>query len=118
MDFFKSDESLVIVAFLHIALLLFKKPIRLLQETTALFPQLTEIVKSFKCKILQRQNSNFFGTTTADLLRCIDDERAEVLKPSFQDFYTISLEYVDKWFYIENHPTHINWTFLRDQTVR
>ena len=118
MDFFKSDESLVIVAFLHSALLLFKKPILLLQETTALFPQLTEIVESFKCKILQRQNSNFFGATTADLLRCIDDERAEVLKSSFQDFYTITLEYVDKWFHIENHPTHTNWTLLRDQTVR
>ena len=59
-----------------------------------------------------------FGATTADLLRCIDDERAEVLKSSFQDFYTISLEYVDKWFQIENHPTHTNWTLLRDQTIR
>ena len=87
MDFFKSDEFLVVVAFLHSALLLFKKPILLLQETTALFPQLTEIVESFKCKILQRQNSNSLGATTADLLRCIDDERAEVLKSSFQDFY-------------------------------
>ena len=56
--------------------------------------------------------------TTADLLRCINDERAEVLKSSFQDFYTISLEYVDKWFHIENHPTHTNWTLLRDQTIR
>ena len=60
IDFFKSGESLVVVTFLHSALLLFKKPILLLQETTALFPELTEIVESFKCKILQRQNSNFF----------------------------------------------------------
>ena len=59
MDFFKSGESLVVVTFLHSALLLFKKPILLLQETTALFPELTEIVESFKCKILQRQNSIF-----------------------------------------------------------
>ena len=117
MDCFKSDESLVIVAFLHSALLLFKKPILLLRKTTALFPQLTEIVESFKCKILQRQNSIFFGATTADLLRCINDERAEVLKSSFQDFCTISLEYVGKWFHIENHPTHTNWTLLRDQTI-
>ena len=118
MDCFKSDESLVIVAFLHSALLLFKKPILLLQETTALFPQLTEIFESFKSKILQRQNSNFFGATTADILRCINDERAGVLKSSFQDFYTISLEYVDKWFHIENHSTHTNWILLRDQTIR
>ena len=118
MYFFKSDESLVIVAFLHSALLLFKKPILLLQKTTALFPQLTEIVKSFRCVILLQQNSNFFGATTADLLRCIDDKRAEVFKSGFQDFYTISLEYVVKWFCIENHPTHTNWTLLRDQTVR
>ena len=97
---------------------LFEKPILLLQETTALFPQLTEIDESFKCKILQQQNSNFFGATTADLLRCIDDERTEVLKSGFQDFYAISLECVDKWFYIENHPTHTNWTLLRDQIVK
>ena len=118
MDFCKSDESLVVVAFLHSALLLFRKPILLLQETPALFQQLTEIVESFKGKILQRQNSSFFGAKTADLLRCIDDERAEVLKSSFQDFYTITLEYVDKWFHLENHPTNTNWTLLRDQTVR
>ena len=108
IDFFKSGESLVVVTFLHRALLLFKKPILLLQETTALFPELTEIVKSFKCKILQRQNSNFFGATTAELLRCVDDERAKILKSSFQEFYTISLEYVDNWFNIENHPTQTN----------
>ena len=30
----------------------------------------------------------------------------------------MSLEYVDKWFHIENHPTHTNWTLLRDQTIR
>ena len=48
MDFFKSGESLVVVTFLHSALLLFKKSILLLQETTALFTELTEIVESFK----------------------------------------------------------------------
>ena len=107
-NFFKSGESLVVVTFLHRALLLFKKPILLLQETTELFPELTKIVKSFKCKILQRQNSNFFGATTAELLRCVDDERAKILKSSFQEFYTISLEYVDNWFNIKNHPTQTN----------
>ena len=48
LDFFKSGEPLVVVTFLHSALLLFKKPILLLQKTTALFPELTEIVESFK----------------------------------------------------------------------
>ena len=118
MDFFKSGESLVVVTFLHSVLLLFKKPILLLQETTALFPELAEIVESFKCKILQQQNSNFFGTTTAELLRCVDDERAKILKSSFQEFYTISSEYVDKWFNIEDLPTQTNWTLLREQKVR
>ena len=53
MDFFKSGKSLVVVTLLHSAPLLFKKPILLLQETTALFLELTEIVESFMCKILQ-----------------------------------------------------------------
>ena len=118
IDFFKSGESLVVVTFLHSALLLFKKPILVLQETTALFPELTEIVESFKCKILQRQNSNFFRATTSELLRCVDDECAKILNSSFQEFHAISLEYVDKWFNIENHPTQTNWTLRREQKVR
>ena len=118
MDFFKSDKSLVIITLLHSVLLLFKKPILLLQETTALFPELTEIVESFKCKILQQQNSNFFGAATAELLKCVDDKCAKILKSSFQEFCTISLEYVDKWFNIENHPMQTNWTLLREQKVR
>ena len=118
MDFFKSGEFLFVVTFLHSVFLLFKKPILLLQKSTALFPELTEIVESFKCKILQRQNSNFFGATTAELLRCVDDESAKILKSSFQEFCTISLEYVDKRFNIENHPTQTNWTLLREQKVR
>ena len=61
MDFFKLGESLVVVTFLHNALLLFKKPILLLQETTALFPELTEIVESFKCSV---QFSRFFISAT------------------------------------------------------
>ena len=89
-----------------------------MQETTALFPELTEIVQSFKSKILQRQNSNFFGATTAELLKCVDDERAKILKSSFQEFYTISLEFVDKWFNIVNHTTQTNWTLLGEQKVR
>ena len=48
----------------------------------------------------------------AELLRCVDDERAKILKSSFQELYTVNLEYVDKWFNIENHPTQTNWTLL------
>jgi len=68
-DFFKSDESLFIISFLHSVLLVFQKPLLLLQMTNALSPELTEIIESFRCKILQRQSSKFFGPTTAELLR-------------------------------------------------
>ena len=53
----------------------------------------------------------------AELLRCVD-ERAKILKSSFQEIYAISLEHVDKWFHIENHQTQTNWTLLREQKVR
>jgi len=116
-DFFKSDESLVIVSFLHSALSLFKKPLLLLQMTNALFPELAEIIESFKDQILQRQRSEFFGATTAELLRGVDEEHAKALKSSFQEFYTITLEYVNKWYRLEKHPTHIKWTLLRDRNI-
>ena len=83
--FFKSEMSLVIVTFLHSTLLqLFKKRIILLQRTIALFPERAEIIDLFRCKILQRQSFKFFGASTADLLKRVDDERANLLKSSFQ----------------------------------
>ena len=75
-DFFTSDESLVIVSFLHSALSLFEKPLLLLQKTNALFPELAKIIDSFKSQVFQRHRSRFFGATTAELLKRIDDERA------------------------------------------
>ena len=95
-DFFKSGESLIIISFLHSVLLIFQKPL-LLQMPNALFPELTEIIESFRCKILQRQSSEFFGAVTDELLRKVDEEQANVLKSSFKDFYIITLEYISKW---------------------
>ena len=40
-----------------------------------------------------------------------------MLKSSFQEFYTMTLEYVDKWFHLVNRSTHVNWILLRDQIV-
>ena len=116
-DFFKSVESLVIVSFLHSALSLFKKPLLLLQKTNALFPELAEIMESFKGQILQRHSSRFFGATTAELLRGIDLKHAEVFKLSFQEFYTTTLKYINKWYRLEKHPTNMNWTLLRDRSI-
>ena len=115
--FFKSEMSLVIVTFLHSALQLFKKPILLLQKTNTIFPELAEITDSFRCKILQRQSSEFFGAFTADLLKTIDEENANLLKSRFQEFYTIMLEYISKWYRLEKHPRCIKWTLLRVQMI-
>ena len=105
-NFFKSETSLVIVTFLHSTLKLFKKPILLLQKADTLFPELAEIIDSFRCKILQRQSSEFFGASTADLLKRVDEERANLLKSSFLEFYTITLEYISKWYRLEKHPKY------------
>ena len=66
---------------------------------------------------MQRQSSEFFGASTTDLLKTIDEENADVLKSSFQEFYTITLEYISKWYRLEKHPKYIKWTLLRDQTI-
>ena len=85
--------------------------------TNALFPELTEIIESFRCKILQSQSSEFFGATTAELLRKADEEQANVLKSSFKVFYIITLEYISKWYRFKKHPKYINWTMLRDKKI-
>ena len=95
-NFFKSETSLVIVSFLHSTLQLFKKPLLLLQKTNALFPELAEIIDSFRCKIMQRQSSEFYRTSTADLLKIVNKDCAYVLMSSFWEFYSITLEYIGK----------------------
>ena len=50
-NFFRLEESLVVVSFLHSALSVFKKALLLLQSTSALFPELADIFKSFKTAI-------------------------------------------------------------------
>ena len=95
-NFFRSEESLVIVSFLHSALSFFKKPLFLLQSTSALFPELADIFESFKTAIFQRRNSEFYGAKTDELLKGIDSDCTEVLKSSFKEFYEVTLEYIDK----------------------
>ena len=84
--FLKSDDSLVIVTFLHSALLGFKKPLLLLQSTSALFPELADIFELFKGAILKRDSSEFYGAKTAELLKGIDKDCVELLKSSFKKF--------------------------------
>ena len=116
-NFFRSETSLVIVSFLHSTLQLFKKPLLLLQKTNALFPELAEIIDSFRCKIMQRQSSEFYGASTADLLKIVNKDCAYVLTSSFQEFYSITLEYIGKWYRLERHPKYINWTLLKVQAI-
>ena len=60
-NFFRSEESLVIVSFLHSALSNFKKPLLLLQSTSALFPELADPFKSFKTaeKLLRNRSVTY-----------------------------------------------------------
>ena len=91
-NFFRSEESLVIVSILHSALSVFKKPLLLLQSTSALFPKLAGIFKSFKTAIFQRRDSEFYGAKTDELLKGIDCDCAEMLKSSFKEFYKVTLQ--------------------------
>ena len=116
-NFLKSETSLIIVSFLHSTLQLFKKSLLLLQKTNPLFPELAEIIDSFRCQIMQRQSSEFNEASTADLLKIVNKDCAYVLMSSFQEFYSITLEYIGKWYRLERHPKYINWTLLKVQAI-
>ena len=103
--------------FLHSALSVFKKPLLLLQSTSALFPELAGIFKSFKTAIFQRRDSEFYGAKTDELLKGIDSDCAEMLKSSFKEFYEVTLEYIDKWYRPDKHPANVAWTLLRNRSV-
>ena len=117
-NFFRSEESLVIVSFLHSALSVFKKPLLLLQSISALFAEQADIFKSFKTAIFQRRISEFYGAKTNKLLKGIDSDCAEVLKSSFKEFYEVTLEYIDKWYRPDKHPANVTWTLLRNRSVK
>ena len=105
------------MSFLHSALSVFKKPLLLLQSTSALFPELADIFKSFKGAILQRRNLEFYGAKTDELLKGIDKNCAEMLRSSFKEFYEVTLEYIDKWYRPDKHPTNVTWTLLRNRSI-
>ena len=116
-NFFRSEESLVIVSFLLSALSIFIKPLLLLQSASALLPELADFLKSFKTAIFQRRNSEFYGAKTDELLKGIDSDCAEELKSSFKEFYKVTLEYIDKWYRPDKHPVNVAWTLLRNRSV-
>ena len=54
---------------------------------------------------------------TNELLKTIDKERVEVLTSTFLEFYTITLDYIDKWYRQEKHPTSITWTSPKERNI-
>ena len=66
---------------------------------------------------MQRQFSEFYGASTADLLKIVKKDCAYVLTSSFQEFYSITLEYIGKWYRLERHPKYINRTLLKVQAI-
>jgi len=68
--------------------------------------------------ILKRHISEFYGAKTAELLKGIDKDCAEVLKSSFKEFYEVTLEYIDKWYRPEKHPADVAWILLRNRKVK
>lgn len=127
----KSDEAKCVVQFLESALRVFEEPLKLLQvgayyfchkfafqRTNALLLELTTIMDAFKAKIRKRKDDTFYGGETAVLLARLDDQcRADVLKKSFDKFYQISLDYIDKWYRLESLPTNISWIMLKTARV-
>ena len=66
---------------------------------------------------MQHQSSEFYRASTADLLKIVNKDCAYVLTSSFQEFYSITLEYIGKWYRLERHPKYINWTRLKVQAI-
>lgn len=101
------------------------------QRSTALLPELLEIVDSFKQLIMERKAKEFFGAKTSTSLRHLELEVKERLSSSFlvsfvistfcncffQDFYTTVIEYIDKWFRVELLPTNISWIVLKTKNI-
>lgn len=95
----------------------FEEPLLQLQKSRALLPELIEIVDSFKQKIVERKEKNFFGAATTTTLRRLDRNVKEGLSSSFLDFYTTVLVYIDQWFRVEALPTNITWIMLKSKTI-
>jgi len=105
--------------FLHSALLVMKKPLLLLHSTSELFPELADIFELFNGAILKHHSSECYGAKTAEFLKGIDKDCAEVVKSSFKEFYKVTLEYIEKWKWYrpEKHPAYVAWILLRNQKV-
>jgi hypothetical protein len=117
-DFFSSDESLAVVQFLHSAVAVFEKPLKLLQQSKAVLPELLTLMSTFKSQIEDRKEKCFYGGATSESLKLLDDQRRKtLLKSSFDEFYNIVLVYLSKWFRLERLPTKILWVMLSNKQI-
>uniref|UniRef100_A0A915K3R4 Uncharacterized protein n=1 Tax=Romanomermis culicivorax TaxID=13658 RepID=A0A915K3R4_ROMCU len=71
-------------------------------------------VTTFKDKMQKRFEQNFFGAVTASKLQGLDDPNlANKLKNEFIDFYTRMVNYINKWFCVDNYPCSTDWLMLK-----
>ena len=101
--------------FLHSALSVFKKPFLLLQSTSALFPELADLFKSFQKVISKRDSSEVYRAKAAESSKGFDKDCVEVQKPSFKKFCEVTLDYIDKWHRPGNHLANVAWTMLKNR---
>ena len=112
-NLFSKDSSEIYFLFLQSVLHIFQQTILTLEKKDLLLPEMLDVMTTFKQKMQKRLQQNFFGGITASKLQGLDDQHsANQLKGEFIEFYTTAINYIDKWFSLNNYPCSTDWLIV------
>lgn len=74
-------------------------------------------MQALRFQINDRRERAFYGARTASLLSKLDEEIRLELQQSFEQFYETALDYIEKWYRIDQLPTTISWIMLGKPTI-
>ena len=97
----------VYLLFCHNILSLFEEVVKKLESNATTCVELYSIMDSFKQKLTQRRDDQFYGYLTKLKLQRLLEQDANMARADFTAFLNTSISYVEKWFKFSED----NWLF-------
>ncbi|CAL9686817.1 unnamed protein product [Knipowitschia caucasica] len=97
----------VYLLFCNNVLSLFEEVVKKLETNVTTSVDLFSIMESFRRRLIQRRDDQFYGYLTKQKLQRLSLSQSDVAKQEFTDFLNRSITYIEKWFNFSEE----NWLF-------
>lgn len=117
-DFFNSDDNFgeIYLLFLHSILPLFDKAIRAAEGKSTTVAEMYSVLSELRNTLRGRKQECFVGFLCRSLLqKCTSAERVNAFKKEVDQYYTIALEYIERWFDFSGYTSNLDWLNLQSK---